>query len=150
MTFSGLAYVTFGLSGGGGGGGTPPTAPSLTVSDNEDATVTFTVAGADLGTTNRIFVRTLGGDWREDEEASVAGPGGSVVVALDPGRYVARVLSVSVGGQAFGATDPVPFRVRDAAAPVGQYRVIRILRAPGAQVMELMLERVEKPLEPLA
>ena len=123
--------------------GALPSSPDLAVVDREDGTgADAAVSNSDAGTTNRVYTGDGVTGWTL--RGNVVGDG-SVALDLSIGSYWAKVESTGTGGTVCG--DVVPFIVTS-GNPTGQYRVIQILRPPGAKHKVLRMEKIEQPIVP--
>ena len=125
------------------------TSPLLTASNNGDGTATLTVSGADIGTVNDVFVRSVGGSFPNDPIVTFAGPGGVSIETLAPGEYYAKVLSMSLAGTELGINDPVFFIVTNDSELATFYRVVEINRLPGSGTKTVVLQKIDRPIFPL-
>lgn len=91
-----------------------PTSPTLSIDAlTVGSTVTATVTGFDVGTTNEIFARLVAGTWPSTATAT-CNVSGVATMTLDPGTYYAYVKSSNDVGAVIGTTDPVKFVVTTA------------------------------------
>jgi hypothetical protein len=93
-----------------GGSVAPPTSPTLTVAV-DGTTVTYTVSGADAGTTNAVYVKAGSAAWPDDPAVTISG-NGSASETLEAGSFYAHVISTNIDGlSSIGLTDPIYFSV---------------------------------------
>jgi hypothetical protein len=98
-----------------GGGGDPPTAPTLSIADQEDGTgATATVSGGDADATHTIYVSVWPGGSFADEGDRVGN--GTVDLSLTTGPYWAYCEASNDYGTA--SSDMVAFRVTDGSESV--------------------------------
>lgn len=88
-----------------------PDLPLLTVEDLGSGAVRFTISGSSVGSSNRVYARSVtSSTWPTSPTVTIAGDG-SEDTTLDPGAYLAKVQSELSGIVAPASNEPVLFHL---------------------------------------
>ena len=127
---------------------------SIAAVDNRNGkTAKVTVDSPDTNV-NRVYTRPSGsgssGTWtqaKDTADANVEFTGPSEVnIKLTPGVYDVKLVSEDVAGDQ--DADITHVRTTSPVYKTARYRVVQVLRMPGAPTKELVLERIERPVHP--